>query len=101
MSRVTDELESVRKIVLVSDICSSTGLLEDLVQTENQERWRNLLIRMKKFLMDEKKNIPFEIYKFTGDGWILLFDYETLGEDLIQFLERLCSYYLNPAQPSR
>jgi len=60
------------------DICSSTTILEDLLRTDNQVRWRNLLILLKKFLSAEAKTQPFLLYKFIGDGWILLFDEEAV-----------------------
>jgi class 3 adenylate cyclase len=94
MSRESDQLESLRKVVVVFDICSSTTLLEDLLQTENQQRWRNLLIRLKKFLVEESQKVPFEIYTFLGDGWILLFDERVSGTALMAFLERLSVRYV-------
>ena len=38
---------------------------------------------------------PIDPYKFTGDGWILLFPLDTDGAALIAFLERLCRFYEN------
>jgi hypothetical protein len=75
MSRKSDPISTVRRIVVAFDICSSTVILEELLRTENQRRWRNLLIGMKKALVREAAQMPFEIYKFVGDGWILLFEY--------------------------
>ena len=93
MSKESDHLESLRKVVVVFDICSSTTLLEDLLQNENHNRWRDLLIRLKRFLVEESTDTPFEIYKFLGDGWILLFDEPTKGTVLMSFLQRLCLRY--------
>ena len=94
MSRPTDNIRSVRKVVVVFDICSSTAILEDLLRTENQRRWRNLLIRLKTFLVSESQKTPFEIYKFLGDGWVLLFDPDTItGPQLVRLLERFCHEY--------
>ena len=64
----------VQKYVLVFDFCSSTSILEDLIRSENQQSWRDLLIGIKKFLFAERDAHRIEIYKFIGDGWILLFD---------------------------
>ena len=94
MTTPQDKVRTVKKIVVVFDICSSTALLEDLLRTENQRLWRDLLIRMKTFLMCEEIETPFIIYKFIGDGWILLFNERDIsGEWLLEFLEELCREY--------
>jgi class 3 adenylate cyclase len=58
--------------VTVVDIRSSTSILEDLKQTDNLRRWRNLLIGLKQFLLRQRSEVGLETYKFIGDGWILL-----------------------------
>jgi len=93
MSKPSDEIRTLRKIVLVFDICSSTAILEDLLRTENQREWRNLLIRLKKFLVTRSGELSFEIYKFLGDGWILLFNDTVSGTDLIKLLQDTCVEY--------
>jgi len=94
MSRPSDKVESVQKVVVFFDICSSTIILEDLLRTENQRRWRNLHIRLKQFLVSESRNTPFEIYKFLGDGWILLFNKGSVsGRELMELLNGICREY--------
>jgi class 3 adenylate cyclase len=94
MSRAYDNIRNVRRVVVFFDICSSTTILEDLLRTENQRRWRDLLIRLKTFLVSESQKTPFDIYKFLGDGWVLLFDSNTItGPQLMRLLERLCDEY--------
>ncbi len=94
MTSPDENLQTEKKVVVVFDICSSTALLEDLLRTENGRRWRNLLIGMKKFLVQEQESTPFDIYKFIGDGWILLFDPQKIkGEQLLLLLEGLCHEY--------
>jgi class 3 adenylate cyclase len=94
MSRETDKLTTVRRIVLFFDICSSTAILEDLLRTENEALWKNLLIGVKKFLHQQSSAAAFTIYKFLGDGWILLFDPTSIkGADLMKFLHDLSSLY--------
>ena len=94
MSRKTDPIRTVRRTVVAFDICSSTVILEDLLRTENQRRWRNLLIGLKKALVAEAAQTPFEIYKFVGDGWILLFDDPSIsGAALIRLLKRISATY--------
>lgn len=62
------------RIVVISDICTSTGILEDLLRSESQVRWRNLLIGLKELLFCSVNQLRFVPYKFVGDGWVLLFD---------------------------
>lgn len=71
MTRENETLTVIRKLVVVFDISSSTTILEDLMRCERLDVWRNVLISVKEVLMDHP--IEFEIYKFMGDGWILLF----------------------------
>lgn len=93
MTSINDQLKTIQKIVLVFDICSSTSILEDLLRSENEAKWRNLLISLKKFLRRESKSHGFDIYKFIGDGWILLFDPAFDANTLFDLLIRLCQEY--------
>ena len=87
-------MQTVHKIVVFFDICSSTTILEDLLRTNNQHRWRSLLIRLKKFLFKERDSLGFLIYKFIGDGWVLVFEMERIeGNQLLDFLNRLALEY--------
>ena len=78
-----------QKIVVAFDICSSSNIIEDLTLTDNLKEMRRLIIFMKKFLMRKAKVMDFNIYKFTGDGWILLFPHETKGRDIMRLLTEL------------
>lgn len=60
-----------KRLVIVSDIRSSTSILEDLKATDNLDRWRNLLFNLKEDVIEEGIKLGIEIYKFIGDGWIL------------------------------
>lgn len=82
-----------KKIVLSFDICSSTYILEDLLRTENIQSWKDFLNWLKKYLIRRSKELKFDLYKFTGDGWIILFDFDYSGIDLIAFLEDLCEQF--------
>lgn len=93
MTRTDEELKIEFKTVVVFDICSSTTMLEDLVLTGNLQPWRNLLISLKKFMEREAERVQCEIYKFVGDGWILLFHESATGSEVIEFLDRLGLFY--------
>jgi len=86
MTRRNEKPEIVRKLVIFSDICSSTALVEDLKATDNLSNWLNLLIRLKQDLISEGKNIGIDMYKFVGDGWILLAPYDIDRNTLFEFL---------------
>jgi class 3 adenylate cyclase len=93
MTEKTEQLSTVRKVVVVFDICSSTAILEDLKATDNQSAWRNLLIELKRWLVDQAAELGFEIYKFIGDGWILLFPTNITKIQLTEFLRHLSTMY--------
>lgn len=93
MTQENDKTREVMATVLVFDICSSTDILEDLHRTENVYKWRNLLIRLKEFLVKEGKLFPFHLYNFTGDGWLLRFEYNIDGRKLLPFIQRLSAKY--------
>ena len=70
---VDEEPQSEDKLVVFFDMCSSSKILEDLHQTGNLKKYRDLLILIKEFLLDKQQSGICEIYKFIGDGWALLF----------------------------
>ena len=93
MTRDDEEMRIEHKIVISFDICSSSNIIEDLTLTNNLKAMRNLLIKMKEFLLEKSELLNFEIYKFTGDGWILLFPENIQGKDLMHFLIELSSFF--------
>lgn len=94
MTDPTATPQIVRKLVVIFDICSSTSILEDLIRTENQICWQKLLGQLKRFLWSQRAQFPFHMYKFLGDGWILLFDDGAVsGRSLISFMKALCNWY--------
>lgn len=99
MTQPSDPLTVKRTIVAVADICSSTRLMDDLIESENEQRWRNTLIDLKEFLRTEQKRWPkeqtFHIYKFVGDGWILLFPTDFPPAELLSILKRLHEKFID------
>jgi class 3 adenylate cyclase len=83
------------RIVVVLDLCSSSQIMEDLLLSEKFDRYEAFLTCVKRWLMNwTEAHSPvrgrFELYKFTGDGWILLFPDTISGESLVQFMYSLC-----------
>ena len=86
MTRENEKSVIARKLVIVSDIRSSTSVLEDLKGTDNLDCWRNLLINLKDQLRKSGTPLGIEIYKFIGDGWVLLAPPNIEKDDLFEFL---------------
>lgn len=82
----------VSRTVLVFDICSSSDILEGLKLNDNLKYCNNLLINLKEFLREVSGKYGFEIYKFIGDGWIVLFN-EAEGGKVLDFLDSLSEFF--------
>lgn len=81
-SSMTQEL-----LVLAIDMCSSSKLIEDLSLKNNLVAFDNLLQNLYSWIKNNSKQYNYEIYQFTGDGWILLFPTAILeGLSLMKFL---------------
>lgn len=80
-------------IVVAFDMCSSSNVLEELSQSGSVSRYTDFLAELKHHLAAEQKRLPFDPYKFTGDGWILLFPAATNGPSLLSFLQDLCAFF--------
>lgn len=92
MTREQDEIRSENKMVVTVDICSSTHIMNDLLERENIKIWRDLLITMKdyvrKILLQNITN-----YKFIGDGWIILIDEPYSARNIFKFLSEINKYF--------
>ena len=97
MTATSEGLSIESRVVVVFDICSSSRVLEDLMLTGNLAALRDVLISMKNFLREESEAANFEVYKFIGDGWILLFPFNVGGKRLIQSLEELSRFFKDQA----
>lgn len=83
------------RIVVAFDLCSSSQIIEDLLLSEKFDRYETFLTCVKRWLMNwtnshSPDNGRFDLYKFTGDGWILLFPPATNGQALIGSMCSLC-----------
>src|SRR4051794_17949909 len=83
------------RIVVAFDLCSSSQIMEDLLLSEKFDRYETFLTCVKRWLMNwanahSRGNGQFDLYKFTGDGWILLFPATTKARALVECLRSLC-----------
>jgi class 3 adenylate cyclase len=93
MSRTTEVSSRERHLVVVFDICSSTTILEDLKRTDNLSAWRNVLIHLKDYLLKHGAELDMNLYKFIGDGWVLLFPDDVSKTALCDLLRELSASY--------
>jgi class 3 adenylate cyclase len=80
-------------IVVAFDICSSTNLIEELTLNGEIEVFEDLLTDIKLHLAKAQEKVLFDPYKFTGDGWILLFPADSDGTLIFEVLQDLCKFY--------
>jgi len=77
-------------LVVAFDMCSSSKLIEDLTRTGNLSAYDRLLKNLHLWVSTNAKSSNFVVYKFTGDGWILLFPVGAIdGDGLMNFLIKL------------
>ena len=93
MTRESDAITTERWLVVVFDIRYSTKILEDLKQTDNLRRWRNLLLHMRDVILMSALGADAQVYKFIGDGWILFFPMTTKKEELKRALWHIADSY--------
>ena len=81
-------------VVLTFDICSSSDVIEDLHSTAQLSRYTHLIGEVKRYLAKAQAKLLFDPYKFTGDGWILLFPVDsTSGQALLRFMRGLSQFF--------
>jgi hypothetical protein len=80
-------------IVVAFDMCSSSNIIEQLTLLGDLRPLNDVLTSVKRHLAAAQKLTPFDPYKFTGDGWILLFPTTTSGVALLTLLQGLCLHF--------
>jgi class 3 adenylate cyclase len=83
-------------LVVAFDICSSAAMLETLILSGHDEAFTDLLKGVHEWLENHRDEYTYSIYKFTGDGWILLFHdprEHLKGNRLLRFLVALSEEY--------
>jgi class 3 adenylate cyclase len=88
--------QAVRRVVVFLDICSSSKILDNLKVRDRVPSYVNLLIATKSFLLNkavEWRDNAFDLYKFIGDGWVLVFPEDVTGKDLAGLLVEVCHFF--------
>jgi len=81
-------------VVVSFDLCSSSDIYEQLLLRGKQGLLVQLLTKVKELLAKQQEGLSdaecFDLYKFTGDGWILLYPAKFSRSLLYEFLVQLC-----------
>lgn len=93
MDQTTPTPKIVNKIVVKFDICSSTKIMEQLLARDEIGAWCGLLNSLEELLNERLKALNGDLYKFTGDGWIMLFDGAGGIEGLMEVVKKLSERY--------
>lgn len=93
MTEKDDEIQIVNKMVVTLDICSSSHIFENLLKRSRIDVWKDTLIDIQDYIFREAQKRGAEIYKFTGDGWIILFDPPYLEKQILKLLTGLNRHY--------
>jgi class 3 adenylate cyclase len=89
-------------LILVLDIRSSSRIIQELTLNGTVQPYEDMIEHMKHYL-NEKAGAKlrhdgapwFDLYKFTGDGWILVFDVADVAKgELLPFLRGLTELHL-------
>lgn len=79
-------------MVVSFDLCSSSKMLEDLTLSGNVDALGKLFAHLNMFVRAKTKELGGNVYKFTGDGWILLFPQSVDGKRFVTFLAEMCQF---------
>lgn len=88
----------MKKGILIFDICSSTEILETLVNSNHEAEYINLIRKMDTCLQILSQYFSFKNYKFLGDGFILVINPDIKTEDVVYLsfiINKIGNYLLN------
>ena len=86
--------QSIEHYCMVFDLCSSSTILENIQSTDHLIEWVKFWEELTDFLVkQDREGIPFNIYKFIGDGFLLLFELSQ-KEVLIEFCKKLYKFVI-------
>ena len=80
-------------IVIAVDMRSSSRMLDDLIIHSRLDPYIELLTAMKHQIAASTISHRCTPYKFTGDGWLILFDPSTAGAVIYAFMRELSACY--------
>lgn len=100
-------IETSDQAIMVFDIRSSTKFVENLHSTGQLNRYYEMIQNIYHFLEDTMIEHYFKIYKFLGDGFIIVFNHKVKIEDILKFspqiintckneLQKISSYFDQP-----
>jgi class 3 adenylate cyclase len=80
-------------VVVAFDMRASSHIVETLTRSGELDHLIAFLSKLKQFVVSlQQVDKDFEIHKFTGDGWILLFPLPINGAKALGHLQALCAY---------
>jgi hypothetical protein len=82
-------MKSLEKTIFVFDVCSSTTIVEDLHRTGSIKRYNEMIEGINEFLKKKSESLPINIYKFIGDGFVLIISEEIEIEEVLKFAKEL------------
>jgi class 3 adenylate cyclase len=89
----TNDITVHNRIVVTIDMCASTNILEDLRKGGHLRKMAAFLGRSMTFLRTAEKTFGFSTYKFTGDGWILLFPNDAGADRVLGAAKEFCIFF--------
>lgn len=93
MKKVRTRSRAAEAVVVAFDMCSSSEIIETLTAAGGVGRLQMLFVALERLLIKTQRSLAFEPYKFTGDGWILLFPADVDGAALLKFMRELSAFY--------
>jgi hypothetical protein len=79
-------------VVIALDMCSSSDIIEELTLASDLKRFQDFLTSLKEYLASAQRSVLFDPYKFTGDGWILLFFRPTPMGKYWSSFSKICAF---------
>lgn len=84
----------MKKTIICFDIVSSSKIIEELSKSNEVDAWKNLISKLGLYIEEQDPKDKMIIYKFIGDGWIIILD-QLLDLNFIRgYLSSLLKKYL-------
>lgn len=84
----------MKKLVAFTDVCSSSVIVEGLSERSRIPEWKEHLNKILHGIRQRQSDLNFEIYKFLGDGWVLLFEPGVSNKlEIMNFFRNLCEIH--------